>query len=386
MAILAIGLTAVTIHLYGRSRTVVPAAGLAAYRMAYVAWSAPTYIPQLYTCDLLGGDVRPLVESRFGDTLPVSGPPPVAPNTAPRVAFVRFRSDPGSDTGTQLGAPGGVYVVSSDGGQERLVSGTVERPLPVVPAWSLDGRQLAFAGVDDLNDDGAYLSEEAGIYVADVDTAQVRRVATVHATGTGLRWSPASAQVILQVHKPDVPVPVAHLLDLNTGELSSRDDATTLGCWSPDGQYIAAYSMADRRIHVLSTAGSELWTTETPPGYVADMYWLPATTTDAEDNGHFMVLCTSEANAGAGQVFLSSALTGQSAAVTWRQLTADDVNVVSATPSPEGRWAVLTLTQRQGTGTEADLYLVNLAQGQPQRLTQDLGFEGMATWVPLQPK
>ena len=382
MAVLAIGLAAATLYLYGKSRSVSPAAQLPAYRIAYMALSAPTYIPQLYTCDLQGGDVRPLVESRFGDTIPVCEPLPASPGRAPRIAFVRFRSDPGSDTGTQLGAPGGVYVVSIDGGEERSASQTVERPLPVRPAWSPDGRQLVFAGVDDLNGDGAYVSGEAGIYVADMDTAQVRRVATVHATGTSLRWSPTSARVILQVHKRDVPLPVASLLDLRTGELSSRDDATTLGCWSPDGQYIAAYSMVEREIHVLSSAGDELWTAETPPGYVVDMHWLPAATADAEDGGRFLVLCTPEPNAGAGQVFLSSALIARGAPATWRQLTAADANVVDATPSPDGRWAVLTLMQGLGTGTEADVYLLSLAQGQLQPVTQDAGYEGMATWVP----
>jgi Tol biopolymer transport system component len=386
LALLAVGLAAATAHLYSMSRSPSATAQLPAYRIAYVSFSQTTGIPQLYTCDLQGGDVRPLVESRSGDILPVSEPLPAAPKSAARIAFVRFRSDPGGDTGTQLGAPGGVYIVSSDGGQEKEVSETVERPLPVSPAWSQDGKQLAFAGVDDLNDDGAYVSEEAGIYVADVETAQVRRVAAVHATGTGLRWSPTSAQVILQGHKPDVGVPVAYLLDLRTGELSSRDDTTTLGCWSPDGQYIAAYSMADRKIHVLSSAGDELWTEETPPGYVTDLHWLAAATTDAEDGGRFLVLCTPEPNAGAGQVFLSSALIARGDRATWRQLTAEDANVSYATASPDGRWAALTLMQGHGTGMEADLYLLDLSNGQTQQLTQDPGYEGWATWVPTPPK
>jgi Tol biopolymer transport system component len=384
---IAIGLAAVSAYLYGRSRSLPAVAQLPAYRIAYVAFSAPTYIPQLYTCDLQGGDVRPLVESRTGDILPVSEPLSAAPNSAPRIAFVRFRSDPGSDTGTQLGAPGGVYVVSSDGGQEKEVSETVERPLPVGPAWSPDGKQLAFAGVDDLNDDGAYVSAEAGIYVADVDTAQARRVATVHATGTGLRWSPASAQVILQVHKPDVPAPVAYLLDLRTGEISSRDDATPLACWSPDGQYIAAYSTADRQIHILETAdGTEVRALDTPSAYVLDMFWLPAASADSENRGRVLILSASQPDTGVGQLSLSSALTAAGDAITWRKLTDEDPRVNDVAASPDGRWAAFTAMQGQGSGMEADLYLLNLGQGQPQQLTQDPGYEGMATWVPLRAK
>jgi Tol biopolymer transport system component len=273
-----------------------------------------------------------------------------------------------------------VYVVSSDGGQETRVSGTVERPLPVAPAWSADGKQLAFAGVEDLNDDGAYVSDEAGVYVADLESGQVRRVATVHATGLSLRWSPSRAQVILQVRKPGLSTPVANLLDLDSGELSSRDDATTVGCWSFDGQYIAAYSTADREIHVLSATGSELWATETP-GYVSDMHWLPPASLEAEDEGRFLVLCTPEPDSGAGQIFASSALIARGGAPTWRQLTAQDVGVVYVAPSPDGRWAAFTGVPAHGTSTEADLYLLDLNQGQTQMLTQDPGYEGQATWV-----
>jgi Tol biopolymer transport system component len=66
----------------------------------------------------------------------------------------------------------------------------------------------------------------------------------------------------------------------------------------------------------------------------------------------------------------------------WRQLTADDLGVAFATPSADGRWATFTGMPRQATGLEADVYLVDLATGQSQQLTQDAGFEGMATWVP----
>ena len=384
LAMVAVALAATTLYLYSRSRGPSMATEKPAGRIAYVYFSATSGIPQLYTRDAQGGEARPLVESRFGDLLPVGAPQQTGPGGVRRIAFVRLRSDPGDDAGTQLGAPGGVYVVRSDGSQERMLSESVERPLPVAPAWSPDGTQLAFAGVDDLNDDGAYPSEEAGIYVADVETGQTRRVAAVHATGTGLRWSPHSAQLILQVRKPQVPVPVAGLLDLQTGELSFRDDATTVGCWSPGGRYIAAYSMIERKIHVLSTAGEELWVTDTPAGYITDLHWLPAFSTDAEGEGRILALVATEPNSRWGRLFQSANLIAHDSAITWRQLTADDLNVAFAAPSADGNWAVFTGIPRQATGVEADVYLINLATGRVQQLTQDPGFESMATWVPEQ--
>jgi len=382
LAVVAIGLAATTVYLYRKSRTLSAVAELPSGRIAYTAFSETTGIPQLYTCDLQGGDIRPLVQSQAGDLLPVSGPLRTEEGRAPRIAFVRFRSEPGDDSGTQVGAPGGVYVVGSNGGQEREISGGVPRLLAVPPAWSPDGRQVAFAGVEDLNSDGQYTSAEAGIYVGDAQGAQVRRAAAVHATGLGLRWSPQSAQLILQVRLAEAPLPVAHLLDLQTGELASRDQATTVGCWSPGGQYIAAYSMIDREIHVLDTEGEEVWSTATPAGYVADLYWLPATSTEADDEGRFLALCAAEPNTGWGQLFVSSPLIARGAAPTWRALTAADAVLAHVTPSPDGHWAVFTQLAEGSTGMEADLYLLNLEQGRAQQLTLEPGYEGWPAWVP----
>jgi len=381
LAVVAIGLAAATVYLYSQSRTL-SAAQKPVGRAVYTSFSETASIPQLYTCDLQGGDDRPLVQAQAGDLAPVSGPLRADEGRAPRVAFLRFTSDPGSQPSGQIGAPGGVYVISSNGGQERKVSGTVPRLLQVFPAWSPDGEQLAFAGVEDLDGDGKYLSAEAGIYIADAQGAQVRRVATVHAFESSLRWSPRSAQLILQVHKADAPLPVAHLLDLQKGELTARDDGTTVGCWSPDGQYIAAYSMIDREIHVLDTEGEEVWSTATPAGYVADLYWLPATSTEADDEGRFLALCAAEPNTGWGQLFVSSPLIARGAAPTWRALTAADAVLAHVTPSPDGHWAVFTQLAEGGTGMEADLYLLNLEQGRAQQLTLEPGYEGWPAWVP----
>ncbi len=382
LAAMAIVLAAATVYLFGKSRGPSTAAEKPSGRIAYVSFSATGGIPQLYTCDALGSDVRPLVQSRFGDLMPVAAPQPASPGGGPRIAFVRFRSDPGDDAGTQLGAPGGVYVVRSDGSQERLLSEAVERPLQVAPAWSPDGRQVAFAGVDDLNDDGAYPGEEAGIYVADVETGQTRRVAAALATGMGLRWSPVSSQVILQVRRPGVSMPVAALLDLQTGELSFRDDSTTVGCWAPDGRAIAAYSVADTRIHVLSLEGTEVLALEGPPGYVSDLHWLPPSSTSPESDGRFLAVSSADPNEGWGQLFASSDVTAHDGTITWRQLTAADLGVAFTAPSADGLWAVFTGIPRQAAGLEGDVYLVDLATGQSQQVTQDAGFEGMATWVP----
>jgi Tol biopolymer transport system component len=171
------------------------------------------------------------------------------------------------------------------------------------------------------------------------------------------------------VHKPEAS-DAAYLLDLKTGELVARDDATALGCWSPDGQYVAAYSTADHEIHILATSGDEVWAVDTESErMVVDMFWLPASSDGSEDHGRFLILTVPAHTNGVARLSLSSALTGQE--VTWTQVTDDDTYVANVAVSPDGRWAAFGRGQLGATGIEADLYLLNLASGQSQQLTQD---------------
>jgi Tol biopolymer transport system component len=280
-----------------------------------------------------------------------------------------------------VGTPGGVYVVSSSG-EATKVSGEVPRILTIAPSWSPDGKQLAFAGVEDLNGDGKYRDDEAAIYVCDVEKGPPKRVATVNTMGLRLLWSPVASQLILQVKKPNVPVPVAHLLDLRSGKLTSRDDATTVGCWSPDGQHIAAYSMLDRKIHVLHTDGSEEYGLDTPSGYVGELLWLPANTKDSiEDAERLLVVSASQPMSSmSGQLHIRSAFPGGGEA--WKRLTDDETNAAYLAASPDGRYVAYTLLTGHEPEPTGDLYVLEIGQDEPRRLTSAPGFEGLATWIP----
>lgn len=381
MTLIAIGLSAATILLFVKSLQVVSTQASSPYLIAYISDRSGAY--RIYLCDLEGHEVPSPMAFQPGDVLPVCESLPRGSGKNPRIAFVRFEAQPSSSSDAQAGTPGSVHVVTYGADKATKVSGKVPRILPIAPAWSPDGKELAFAGVEDLNGDGQFSKEEAGIYVANVEKGGVRRVATVYATGSHLRWSPVDPLLILQVEKPNVPVPVAHVLDLTNGQLIARDDATTVACWSPDGQFIALYSMADRKIHVLNKSGSEEYAINAPGGFVADLQWLPARAgASIEDKGYLLAISGGDFRSATGQLYLRSALPSRTE--SWRVLTDAKASVAYLAASPDGRYLAYTLMTSKGPPPtlEADLYVLDLTQAEPRRLTTDPGFEGFPTWIP----
>ncbi len=383
MALIAAGLALATVLLSAETWRLRAAEEGGIHQVAFTHFGEQDGLPQIYTCDLESGDTAPLRASQAGDIFPVGAP--LLSDGKPVIAFLRLEASPETISSADIGTPGSVCVVHDGKEETATCVETVQRVLTIAPAWSPDGRQLAFAAAEDLNGNGRYEVEEAGIYVWPVDSANTRRVASVQATGARLLWSPVTSRLLLQVKKADVPVPVAHLLELTTGELIARDDATTVACWSPDGQYIAAYSLSEQRIHVLrSDDGEEEYALDAPGGYVAEMLWLPGSQPqDSGEAGRFLAVSTSQAGSSsglsAGQLYIRSAspVSGQG----WSQLNEVETEVAYPVGSPDGRYAVYTLFSGHGPQPTADLWLLDMSNDQARPLTSDPGFEGLATWI-----
>lgn len=381
MALMAMCLSAVTIWLFAKSLQMRPTQATSPYLIAYISDRNGKY--QIYLCDLEGREITSPMPFQSGDVLPVCEPHPRAGSGGPRIAFIRFEAQLGSISATEVGTPGSIYVVTYGENKATKISGKVPRILAVAPAWSPDGKELAFAGVEDLNGDGQFTKDEAGIYLCNVERGGVRRVATIYTIGTRLQWSPVEASLILQAEKTNVPLPVAHLLDLTSGQLITRDDATMTACWSPDGQFIALYSLADRKIHVLSKDGSEQYMINAPGEFLVELHWLPArASTRAEDKGYLLAVVASSPRSYSGQLYLRPASPGSSE--TWKALTAAEASAAYPAASPDGRYLAYTLMAAHGpTSMSVDLYVLELDKAQPRHLTSDPGFEGFPTWIPV---
>jgi dipeptidyl aminopeptidase/acylaminoacyl peptidase len=172
-----------------------------------------------------------------------------------------------------------------DGIRQLVLVGTDESPVTVLsalaqgakgpPAWSPDGRSIAFAaGPEQVRDPSApywieraiYRAEGHGfiedvitdLYVLDVENRSVQRLTDDRCINTCPRWSPDGRSLAYLVsYRPDsVDTWLAelHVLDLNSG----GSTALVSGEW---GGVVAAEWSADgeRIVFLGSTPGNRLW-------------------------------------------------------------------------------------------------------------------------------
>lgn len=140
----------------------------------------------------------------------------------------------------------GIEIHDADGSDVELLR-TPEPPAPY-PAWSPDGKTLAFTGA-------------TGLYTIDLDGTNLRRVATLEGERTTfpmLEWSPdghtiayVEGEASEQPDAPGDPVPAAYflrLVDRDGGGLRTVQALGTCFCigisppdlaWAPDGSSIA---------------------------------------------------------------------------------------------------------------------------------------------------
>ena len=379
LALIAVGLITATICLFANTRQSPALTGVD--RIAYVSERDGTY--RIFTLGIRGDGATRLLTTETAELFPVCEASSASVDKEPRLAFLGLdlNSAEGHDTGP--GVPGGVFVVSHKGGQPRKVSGHVERIAPVAPTWSPDGRQLAFAGVEDLNGDGQYAEQEAGIFLADVDTGQSRRVATASVEGMRLAWSPAGEYIMVEGAPASTSGITAFLVDLGSGEIHTHPDIAeiTAACWSPDGTRVAAYSRADHRLHVLDMQddASELYAFDAPTGDVSELLWAPGEGGGGQLAERLYAVARYDEQMGVNTLYHRSTQPGPEE--HWTRITGSSSYVLFLSVSPDGRSLAYTQFSSE---QEGDIYILEDGQCEPRRLTSDPGFEGLVTWLPGQ--
>ncbi len=250
--------------------------------------------------------------------------------------------------------PGGELIVAADrdlftispvnGSVQQLTSGT---DMDALPAWSPDGRRVAF-----LRADLSYGSISADVYVIDADGSGLTNLTqSPEYYDYQPSWSPDGTRIVFSSDRPDPVAAIVgrtrlfalseqnlFIMDADGGNLTqvtSDPGHESSPAWSPDGRWIA--------FERLDSDGSGLWVTLVRPdgsgmhllqNRVAgsDPQWSPDGTTIAFAEQSGRDVWVANAN-GSGLRNLTGASGSRNQSPTW---------------SPDGEW-IAFMSDRDGT-------------------------------------
>jgi TolB protein len=164
-----------------------------------------------------------------------------------RIAFVSARGDASPSTaGSQAWD---IYIMNADDGS-NVIRVTDRFGADADPAWSPDGKQIAFISTRDAGD-----TDTSDLYVVTLDGLQVTRLTNEGAQIGEPSWAPGGKQIAftggnLEANGTDVFVLTLDglgLTRLTDGDNSPGGDGSPT--WSPDGKQIAFTSTRATEAH-----------------------------------------------------------------------------------------------------------------------------------------
>jgi hypothetical protein len=191
-----------------------------------------------------GSDLRQLTTSAALDVEPAWSP------NGKQIAFISGRDDP-----RKLN----LYVMDADGGNQRMLA-ALDDSLCIGPAWSPDGKQIAFYS----NQGGRY-----GLHLVNADGGDLKRLLTDDYNNLRPSWSPDGKKLVFVSDREGGQN--LYTLTPATGAVTRltrglyTDDAPR---WSPDGKTILFVSNRAgivRGVFVTPAAGGEPRLLMTPP-------------------------------------------------------------------------------------------------------------------------
>jgi len=261
---------------------------------------------------------------------------------------------------------GEIWLVRPDGSEVMKLH--IEAPGFVGgPAWSPDGRRLAF-DVNSYPPEGAPKGGFTDVYVANADGSDVVRL--THERGARLpAWSPDGSRIAFASESEDGGSQIfAMNADGSDPSQLTRGPAFNVRpAWSPDGSTIAYESVLDRNsdVYVMAPDGSGRQRLTDDPAWDGDPVWSP--------DGELIAFASERDPAG---IYLLNA-DGRDV----RSILPDgDVANLNIAWSPDGRFIVFSSSR--GPGFARALYVLELSSGVVMQITDRGPLWGPA-WQPV---
>lgn len=283
--------------------------------------------------------------------VPTSPPP-----EPPRIAFVRVARDSNGDGDLDWDDRRVIYVMDETGGSLRQL--TSENLDGYSPAWSPDGRRIAFA---------CRQGADWEICTMESDGSDVRMLTSNPFQDEGPSWSPDGRHIAFHSDRDgNDEVYVMTVDGSNPLRLTNHPADDKYPVWSPDGQLIAFHSDRDGNedIYLMNPDGSG----QTQLTHHGGDDWWPVW---APDGRTIAFGCMRYERA---EICLVDVDTGRVS-----RLTRSTAGCASPAWSPDGKWIAYAHWE---TTTNCEIYRIGSNGQNLQRLTNHGGLDTRPAWSP----
>jgi Tol biopolymer transport system component len=287
--------------------------------------------------------------SGSAEATPDSYPPPTG-----RIVFATDRDDPEASYED-------IYVANVDGsGLTRLTNYEYDDDFP---AWSPDGRHIAFVSWRDGNFE---------IYVMNADGSDVTRLTDSEERDLGPRWSPDGQHIVFESERDgNWEIYVMNSDGSGQVNISNNGAADRVPDWSPDGQWIAFCSDrgGDQDVYLMTQDGSGVVNLTHDPTRDYMPAWSP--------DGQHIAFESSRSDGSNIDIYVMNA--DGSGVVRLTDYARIDSNPAWA---PDGDYIVFS-REEADTDFVYDLYIM-LSDGSEQTsiLSVPSAYDGAADWAP----
>jgi len=180
---------------------------------------------EIHVMDYDGADIKQITRNKSLNVSPAWSP------DGKRLAFVSYRQ----------GNPR-LYIYNGDDGSLHDASPSGSE-LCIAPDWSPDGKRIAFSSSS---------AGESEIYVLDVATGRSRQITFSRGADTAPVWSPSGREIAFTSDRSGKPM--VYIMDAegaNVRKLTGSGDANDSPAWSPDGDKIAYAGELNGRFDVM---------------------------------------------------------------------------------------------------------------------------------------